>query len=79
MAEDDDVGLPPVRAGSLLSDDELDLLSLLAGEHNLHLDDITQLIEKERAVQGMGRRHGIHMFIRQHISEVASRRLKDQT
>lgn len=76
--DEDEVGLPPVRAGSLLSDDELDLLSTLAGEHDLRAADIVALIEKERSVQGMGRRHGIHMFIRQHIVDVAARRLKER-
>ncbi len=77
--DEDDVGMPPVRSGSLLSDDELDLLATLAGEHDLRVDDLTELIERERAVQGMGRRHGIHMFINQHVAEIASRRLKDRS
>jgi hypothetical protein len=75
---DDDFGLPPVRAGSLLSDDELALLETLAGEHELQVDDLTEMIERERSVQGMGRRHGIHQWIKQHIAGIASRRLKDQ-
>lgn len=78
MRDVEDFSLPPVRAASLLSDDELVLLETLAGEHNLRADDLIELIERERAVQGMGRRHGIHQWIKQHIAEIATRRLGDQ-
>lgn len=77
-ADDEEFELPPVRAGSLLSDDELSLLGTLAGEHNLRVDDLTQLIERERSVQGMDRRHGIHQWIKHHVAEIASRRLREQ-
>jgi hypothetical protein len=67
-----------VRAENLFSGDELALLDALAGEHELRREDITALIDKERSVQGMGRRHGINMFIRSHIGEVADRRLRER-
>lgn len=51
------------------------MLEAIAGEHDLELDEVIMLIEKERAVEGMGRRHGIHQSISSHIHGIARRRL----
>ena len=79
MDEDPDFfEVSSVRAENLFSQDELALLDTLAGEHDLRREDITALIDKERSMQGMGRRHGINIFIRGHIGDVAARRLRER-
>ncbi len=74
----DSFGLSSVRAENLFSPDELALLDALAGEHDLQRAEVIALIDKERSMQGMGRRHGINIFIRGHIGEVAARRLRER-
>lgn len=77
MVGDDDLQLPPVRSQNLLSEEERDLLTTLGGEHDLRFDELSELIEHERAMQGMGRRPNIHLWIQNHISAIAARRLKE--
>jgi hypothetical protein len=79
LTDPSDFDLPPVRAGSLLSEDEMALLTVLASEHDLRPNDLIELIERERSVQGMGRRHGIHQSIKQHVAQIASRRLGERS
>jgi hypothetical protein len=76
MADEEHLDLPPVRAQSLLSDDEQELLTALAGEYDLTFSELNDLIEHERSMQGMGRRPRIHIWIQRHIAEIADRRLK---
>jgi hypothetical protein len=75
MAEEEDLELPPVRAPSLLSDEERELLTTLAGEYDLGYEELNELIEHERSKQGMGRRPNIHIWIQNHIAKIAARRL----
>jgi hypothetical protein len=75
MAGDEDLQLPPVRSQNLLSEEERDLLTTLAGEHDLRFEELSALIEHERSLQGMGRRPNIHLWIQSHIAEIAKRRL----
>lgn len=76
MAANEEPQLPPVRAQSLLSEDERELLTTLASEYDLTFDELDRLIEHERSMQGMGRRPRIHVWIQRHIAEIAERRLQ---
>jgi hypothetical protein len=78
MPDDESLDLPPVRAQSLLSDDEQDLLTALAGEYDLTFLELNELIERERSMQGLGRRPRIHIWIQSHIAKIAERRLEDR-
>jgi hypothetical protein len=78
MTDDEDLHLPPVRAPNLLSNDEQELLSTLASEYDLTFDELNDLIEHERSLQGMGRRPRIHIWIQRHIAKIAERRLEAQ-
>jgi hypothetical protein len=75
MAGDESLDLPPVRAQSLLSEDERELLTALAGEYDLTFVELEELIERERSMQGLGRRPRIHIWIQGHIAKIAERRL----
>jgi hypothetical protein len=75
MVDEEPLDLPPVRAQSLLSEDERELLTALAGEYDLTFLELDELIERERSMQGLGRRPRIHVWIQGHIAKIADRRL----
>jgi hypothetical protein len=52
-------------------------LTTLGGEHDLRFEELSELIEHERAMQGMGRRPNIHLWIQNHLAAIAARRLKE--
>ena len=79
MAEQDEIGLPPVETQSLLSADETELLAEFAKRHGLLEEDLTALLKEERRVQGMGRRHGIFQSIQAKIAEIAQRRMDTES
>lgn len=78
LSGNEDLQLPPVRSQNLLSEEERELLTTLAGEHNLRFEELSELIEHERSMQGMGRRPNIHLWIQNHIAAIAKRRLEDK-
>ena len=60
---------------TLFSEDELNLLGQIAAAHDLESSDIVPLLDLERRMEHMGRRHGIHQEIRARIGSIAERRI----
>lgn len=49
------------------------MLATICDQHELETRDVEFLLDLERQMLGMGRRHGIHQRIRSHIEEIATR------
>jgi hypothetical protein len=67
--------VPDANGLTLFSNDELDLLGRIASADDLKSSDIVPLLDLERRMEHMGRRHGIHQEIRARIGSVAEGRI----
>jgi hypothetical protein len=57
---------------SFLSEPERKVLAEICKKHGLDVADVEYLLNLERDMQSMGRRHGIHMQIRDHVATIAA-------
>ena len=71
----DDTGIP-VR--TLFSDDELELLRTIAVRRNVSAEALVELLDRERQMEHMGRRHGLIQELKLSIQTIATERIGER-
>ncbi len=70
----DDTGVP---ARALFSDGELELLRTIAARRNVSAEALVELLDRERQMEHMGRRHGLIQELKVSIEGIATERLDE--
>lgn len=70
----DDTGVP---ARTLFSDEELELLRSIAIRRNVSADALVELLDRERQMEHMGRRHGLIQELKLSIQAIATERISE--
>lgn len=71
----DDTGVP---ARTLFSDEELELLRSIAIRRNVSADALVELLDRERQMEHMGRRHGLIQELKLSIQAIAAERISER-